>query len=32
LRPIEQIRVGCPHDLHPGRVDMLAIKNVTGTG
>jgi hypothetical protein len=32
LRPIEQIRVGCPHDLHPGRVDKLAIKNVTGKG
>jgi hypothetical protein len=32
LRPIEQIRVGRPHDLHPGRVDKLAIKNVTGKG
>jgi hypothetical protein len=32
LRPVEEIRVGCPHDLHPGRVDKLAIKNVTGKG
>jgi hypothetical protein len=32
LRTIEEISVGCPHDLHPGRVDKLAIKNVTGKG
>jgi hypothetical protein len=32
FRPIEEIRVGCPHDLHPGRVDKLAIKNDTGKG
>jgi hypothetical protein len=32
LRPIEQIRVGCSHDLHSGRVDKLAIKNVAGEG
>ncbi len=32
LRTIEEISVGCPHDLHPGRVDKLAVKNVTGKG
>ena len=32
LRPVEEIRVGCPHDLHAGRVNKLAIKNITGKG
>jgi hypothetical protein len=32
LRPVEEIRVGCPHDLHARRVDKLTIKNVTGQG
>ena len=32
LRPVEEIRIGCPHDVYAGRVDKLAIKNVTGQG
>lgn len=28
-RPSEEIRLGCPHDLHTGRVGEPAIKNVT---
>ena len=28
-RPSEEIRVGCPHDLHTGRVGEPAIKKVT---